>query len=55
MALHDAETGYRLANRLVVIDRGKAALDARPAALPLDAFRARYAAILSAPAGGGAR
>ena len=55
MALHDAETGYRLANRLVVIDRGKAALDVRPTALPLNAFRARYAAILSAPAGGGAR
>ena len=37
MALHDAETGYRLANRLVVIDReGRARRP--PGALPLDAF-----------------
>jgi heme ABC exporter ATP-binding subunit CcmA len=56
MALHDAELGYRLADRLVVIERGAAALDAERDSLPLDAFRERYAALLGPqpPAGGGA-
>jgi ABC-type multidrug transport system ATPase subunit len=56
MALHDTGLGHQLASRLVVIDRGTAALDAERDSLPLDAFRERYAAILGPrpPAGGGA-
>ena len=45
MAIHDAPLGYEMADRLVVIERGKAALDVSKASLSFDAFQERYGQI----------
>jgi len=42
MAIHDAPLGYELADRLVVIERGVAALDISKTALTLEQFIDRY-------------
>ncbi len=45
MAIHDAQLGYELADRLVVIERGTAALDVAKSSLSLDAFQLKYKTI----------
>jgi len=45
MAIHDAPLGYELADRLVVIEKGVAALDVAKAALTLEQFMDRYKAL----------
>jgi heme exporter protein A len=45
MAIHDAPLGYELASRLVVIDRGVAALDAPKPSITLAEFQERYRAL----------
>lgn len=47
IALHDAPLGYELADRLVVIDRGVAALDAPRASLSLAEFQEKYSSIVN--------
>lgn len=42
MAIHDTELGYEMAERLVVIEKGKAALDLRKASLTLAEFQQQY-------------
>jgi heme exporter protein A len=42
MAIHDAPLGYELADRLVVIDRGIAALDVAKSSISLAEFLVRY-------------
>ena len=42
MAIHDAQVGYDLADRLVVIERGVAALDVSRSTTSLDAFQEQY-------------
>lgn len=42
MAIHDAALGYRLADRLVVIEKGVAALDAATSSLSLEQFEEEY-------------
>jgi heme ABC exporter ATP-binding subunit CcmA len=42
MALHDPQLGYELADRLVVIEKGVAALDAAKSSITLDAFQEKY-------------
>jgi heme exporter protein A len=45
MAIHDAALGYEMADRLVVIERGVAALDVPKSSLTLAAFQEKYKAI----------
>jgi heme exporter protein A len=45
MAIHDAPLGYELASRLVVIDKGVAALDAAKPSITLAEFQDRYRAL----------
>ncbi len=45
MAIHDTSVGYELADRLVVIEKGVAALDVAGNSLTLAEFRQRYRAI----------
>ncbi len=45
MAIHDTGLGYHMADRLVVIERGMAALDIPKASLTLSEFQERYRAI----------
>jgi len=45
MAIHDAPLGYELADRLVVIERGVAALDVAKPTLTLEQFMDRYKAL----------
>jgi heme ABC exporter ATP-binding subunit CcmA len=45
MAIHDAPLGYELANRLVVIDRGVAALDIPKTSTNLEGFQNQYRAL----------
>jgi heme exporter protein A len=45
MAIHDAGLGYEMADRLVVIERGIAALDVPRPSLTLAAFQEKYKAI----------
>jgi len=47
MALHDLALGYDLADRLVVIEKGAAALDASKRSLTLDGFLDMYRRIIS--------
>jgi heme ABC exporter ATP-binding subunit CcmA len=42
VAIHDVAVGYELSSRLVVIERGKVALDLERAAVPLEEFERRY-------------
>jgi heme exporter protein A len=42
MTIHDTQVGYELADRLVVIERGIAALDVQKASLSPAAFQERY-------------
>jgi heme exporter protein A len=46
MALHDPQLGYELADRLVVIEKGVAALDAAKSSITLDAFQEKYRSLL---------
>jgi heme ABC exporter ATP-binding subunit CcmA len=46
MAIHDAPLGYELASRLVVIDKGVAALDAPKPSITLAEFQDRYRALV---------
>ncbi len=50
MTIHDTQVGYEMADRLVVIDRGRAALDVSKTSLALDAFRERYRLIMDGQA-----
>ncbi len=45
MAIHDAATGYELADRLVVIEKGVVALDAAKSEISLGQFQDRYRAL----------
>lgn len=45
MAIHDAALGYDIADRLVIIERGVAALDVSRASLTLAEFQEKYKAI----------
>jgi heme exporter protein A len=42
MAIHDAQLGYEMADRLVVIDKGVAALDLQKSSLTYSEFREKY-------------
>lgn len=42
MAIHDTAMGYELANRLVILGRGRVALDVARPAVTLDEFQQRY-------------
>jgi heme ABC exporter ATP-binding subunit CcmA len=44
MAIHDAPLGFELASRLVVIDRGTAAIDILKSSTSLEAFQGQYRA-----------
>jgi heme exporter protein A len=46
MAIHDAQLGYEMANRLVVIERGAAVLDIPKSLLSLAEFREKYGSIV---------
>jgi len=46
MAIHDAQLGYEMADRLVVIEKGVAALDFPKLSLSLAAFQERYKSIV---------
>jgi heme exporter protein A len=46
MTIHDTQSGYEMADRLIVIERGVAALDVAKASLSLEAFQARYRQIV---------
>ena len=45
MAIHDTRLGYEMANRLVVIDKGVAAMDVAAESLSLGEFEQRYSTI----------
>lgn len=47
IAIHDAQLGYEMAERFVVIDRGVAALDVSKALVSLAEFEQRYGAIIN--------
>ena len=49
MTIHDIQAGYEMANRLIVIEKGIAALDVPKASLTLDAFQERYRLITEGP------
>jgi heme exporter protein A len=49
VAIHDAQAGYEIADRLVVIEKGVAALDVPKSSLSLETFREKYATITSRP------
>jgi ABC-type phosphate/phosphonate transport system ATPase subunit len=42
MTIHDMKAGYEMADRLIVIEKGIAALDIPKASLTLDDFQERY-------------
>jgi heme exporter protein A len=42
MAIHDVQLGYEMADRLVVIEKGIAALDASKSSLSLEEFQEKY-------------
>jgi heme exporter protein A len=46
MAIHDTQLGYEMADRLVVIERGVAALDVSKPALSLAEFQQKYSLII---------
>ena len=46
MTIHDLQAGYEMADRLIVIEKGIAALDVGKASLSLDAFQERYRSIV---------
>lgn len=47
IALHDAPLGYELADRIVVIERGVAALDVARSSLSLAEFQEKYSSIVN--------
>jgi heme exporter protein A len=49
MAIHDTQLGYELADRLVVIERGVAALDVPKSSLSLAEFEEKYRLITEKP------
>ena len=49
MTIHDIQAGYEMADRLIVIEKGIAALDVPKASLTLDAFQERYRLITEGP------
>jgi heme exporter protein A len=51
MAIHDAQLGYEMADRLVVIERGVAALDFSKSSLSLEEFQERFNSIAEKPKG----
>jgi heme exporter protein A len=48
MAIHDIRLGYELADRLVVLEKGTIALDARKSSLGYDQFLEQYRAVSAA-------
>lgn len=50
MTIHDVQAGYEMADRLVVIEKGIAALDVPKESLSLDAFREQYRLVLGTQA-----
>ena len=48
IALHDAQLGYEMADRLVVIEKGVAAFDASKASLSLAEFQDKYKSMVNA-------
>ncbi len=51
MAIHDAQLGYEMADRLVVIEKGVAALDVSKSSLSLGEFQEKFRLIAEAPRG----
>jgi len=49
MAIHDAQLGYEMADRLVVIEKGVAALDVAKSSLSLAAFQEKYKILAEKP------
>ncbi len=49
MAIHDAHLGYAMADRLVVIEKGVAALDAAKSSLSLAEFQEKYKMLAERP------
>ena len=49
MAIHDAQLGYDMADRLVVIEKGVAALDVPKSSLSLAEFQQKYKSIAEKP------
>ncbi len=47
MTIHDIPAGYEIADRLIVIDRGAAAVDVPKASLTLEAFQEQYRRIIN--------
>jgi heme exporter protein A len=47
MAIHDAQLGYEMANRLVIIERGSAVLDIPKSSLSLAEFQEKYGRIVN--------
>ncbi len=47
MAIHDAQLGYEMADRFVVIDKGVAALDLSKATVSLSEFSEKYSSIVN--------
>jgi heme ABC exporter ATP-binding subunit CcmA len=47
MAIHDAQLGYEMADRLVVIDKGVAALDLKKALVSYAEFEEKYSSIVN--------
>jgi heme ABC exporter ATP-binding subunit CcmA len=45
MAIHDTGLGYQMADRLIVIDRGVAAIDVRTGSMSLEEFQEQFRAI----------
>ncbi len=45
MAIHDAQLGYELADRLVVIEKGVAALDVAKSSVTMDEFTSSYKSV----------
>jgi heme ABC exporter ATP-binding subunit CcmA len=51
MAIHDARLGYEMADRLVVMERGVAALDVSKASFSLEEFQEKFKLIVEKPKG----
>ena len=45
MAIHDTAIGYELANRLVILGRGRVAVDITPSTVTLSEFQQRYRSV----------
>ncbi|MCK5714074.1 MAG: hypothetical protein KAI25_15235, partial [Hyphomicrobiaceae bacterium] len=47
MTTHDVDRGYRVADRVLVLDRGRIVFEAKTSQMGLDEFRGQYRDILS--------